>query len=390
MRLKFRILRLGILLIAFLRCAAQTPSPSASLHGIVLDPSGAVIADAQVSLIAPHRAPQTTLAGADGRYSFNNLRPGTYSIEARAKGFDVFRLDRVVLAQGEEKQLDLNLSIAVQKEEVTVSGQNEQVGVGAVQNANATIIRGSAHNALSDDPNVLQSELQTLAGPAAGPNGGEIYIDGFAGGKIPPKSSILSVSRQPWIRFLQRTTALADGRVEIITKPGSQKFGGSISAGGNPSAVNTANPLVSNQPSYYQYTISGDVSGPISKKAAYYFNGFRMIFQNQNMVDALNPNDLTTNIREAVPAPVDTLSVNPRIDVQLSANNTLTLRDSFYRTSLTGQDVGTLDFASQAASILSEENALQVGETYLVNAHFVNETHFQWSHIINNQEARRA
>jgi hypothetical protein len=364
---------------------AQAPSPSASLHGTVLDPSGAAIAGAQVSLIAGRRA-QQTLSGADGQYSFRDLKPGTYSIEAKAKGFDVFRLDRIALAAGEAGQADLKLTIAVEKEEVTVAGQNQQMGVAGDQNANAAIIRGSALDAFSDDPNELQSELQTLAGPAAGPNGGEIYIDGFAGGKIPPKSSILEirVNQDPFSAAYDR---LGYGRVEIITKPGSQKLRGSISAGGNPSAVNTANPLVGNQPSYYQYTIAGDVSGPIRKNAAFYLNGFRMFFQNQNMVDALNPADLSSNIHQAVPAPVDTVSVNPRIDVQLGAKNTLSLRDSFYRTYLTGQDVGTLDLPSQAASILSEENALQLGETILVNAQFVNETHFQWSHIINNQEA---
>jgi hypothetical protein len=389
MHFKFRTLCLGILLIATLdsqeHAKAQAPSPSASLRGTVLDPSGAAIAGAQVSLIAGRRA-QQTLSGADGRYSFDNLRPGTYSIEARARGFDAFRLDRIALAAGETRQADLKLTIAVEKEEVTVAGQNQQVGVAGDQNANAAIIRGSALDAFSDDPNELQSELQTLAGPAAGPNGGEIYIDGFAGGKIPPKSSILEirVNQDPFSAAYDR---IGYGRVEIVTKPGSQKFHGAISAGGNPSAVNTANPLVANQPGYYQYTIAGNVSGPISKKAAYFFDGYRLVFQNQNMVDALNPADLSSNIREAFPAPVDTLSVNPRIDLQLGANNTLSLRNSFYRTRLTGQDVGTLNLPSQAASILSEENALQLSETSLVNAQFVNETHFQWSHIINNQEA---
>jgi hypothetical protein len=389
MRIKFRILCLIYFLIASLgsagRAAAQAPSASASIHGTVLDPSGAAIAGAVVSLASRGHSVQVE-SDADGLYEFREVRPGAYSIEAKAKGFDAFRLDRIAVAQGESKQVDLKLTIAVEKEEVTVSGQNQQVGLGADQNANATIIRGSALDALSDDPNELQSELETLAGPAAGPNGGEIYIDGFAGGKIPPKSSILEirVNQDPFSAAYDR---IGYGRIEIITKPGSQKFRGSISAGGNPSAVNTANPLVPNQPSYYQYTIVGDVSGPITKNAAYYFNGFRMIFQNQNMVDALDPDTLSTNILQAVPAPVDTLSVNPRIDVQLNANNTLTLRDSFYRTRLTGQDVGTLNLASQAASILSEENALQLGETFLVNAQFVNETHFQWSHIINSQQA---
>jgi len=384
MNLKFCILGLGILAVASLRCAAQAPSLSASLHGTVLDPSGAAITGALVTIKGAGRGAQTN-SDADGQYSFQALKPGTYSIEARAKGFDIFKIDHVGIAQGEAKQVDLRLTIAVEKEEVTVAGANQQVGVAGDLNANATVIRGSALNALSDDPSELQSELQALAGPAAGPNGGEIYIDGFAGGKIPPKSSILEirVNQDPFSSAYDR---IGYGRVEIITKPGSQKLTGSFAAGGNPSAVNTSNPLVSNQPGYYQYTITGDISGPISKNAAYYLDGFRMIFQNQNMVDALNPDTLTSNIIEAVPAPVDTISINPRIDVQLSAANTLSLRDSFYRTRLAGQDVGALNLPSQAASILSEENALQLSDTYLANAHLVNETHFQWSHIINNQE----
>ncbi|MGD0913861.1 MAG: carboxypeptidase regulatory-like domain-containing protein [Terracidiphilus sp.] len=386
--MKFRILCPGILLIASLNGAghatAQAPSPSASLHGTVLDPSGAAIVGALVTVKGAGRGVETD-SNADGQYSFVGLRPGTYSIEAKAKGFDVYRVDRVMFGKGESKQVDLKLAIAAQKEEVTVAGTNQQVGVGADQNASATIIRGSALDALSDDPSELQGELQALAGPAAGPNGGEIYIDGFAGGQIPPKSSILEirVNQDPFSAEFDR---IGYGRVEIITKPGSQKLQGSVSAGGNPSAVNTANPLVADQPSYYQYTILGNVGGPIAKNAAYYFNGYRMIFKNQNMVDALNPADLSANIRQAVPAPVDTLSVNPRIDVQLNADNFLSLRDAFYRTYLTGQNVGALDLPSQASTILSEENALQLGETFLVNPHFVNETHIQWSHIINNQE----
>ena len=38
------------------------------------------------------------------------------------------------------------------------------------------------NGALSDDPDELQNELQALAGPSAGPGGGQIYIDGFTGG----------------------------------------------------------------------------------------------------------------------------------------------------------------------------------------------------------------
>ena len=57
----------------------------------------------------------------------------------------------------------------------------------------AIVIQGKDLEALSDDPDELQSDLQALAGPSAGPNGGQIYIDGFTGGTLPPKASIREI-----------------------------------------------------------------------------------------------------------------------------------------------------------------------------------------------------
>ena len=48
-------------------------------------------------------------------------------------------------------------------------------------------------DALPDDPDELQADLQSLAGPGAGPNGGQMYIDGFTAGQLPPKSSIREI-----------------------------------------------------------------------------------------------------------------------------------------------------------------------------------------------------
>ncbi len=46
---------------------------------------------------------------------------------------------------------------------------------------------------LPDDPDDLQSDLEALAGPSAGPNGAQFFIDGFSGGQLPPKSSIREI-----------------------------------------------------------------------------------------------------------------------------------------------------------------------------------------------------
>jgi hypothetical protein len=61
------------------------------------------------------------------------------------------------------------------------------------QNADALVIKGTDLDELPGDPNDLQEDLQALASPWAGPNGGEIYVDGFSSGRLPPKESIREI-----------------------------------------------------------------------------------------------------------------------------------------------------------------------------------------------------
>jgi hypothetical protein len=67
------------------------------------------------------------------------------------------------------------------------------VSTDAASNASAVVLRGSDLDALSDNPDDLLVDLQALAGPAAGPNGGSIFIDGFSGGELPPKNAIREI-----------------------------------------------------------------------------------------------------------------------------------------------------------------------------------------------------
>jgi Carboxypeptidase regulatory-like domain len=361
--------------------AAQT----ATLHGQVQDPSGAVVPGASVILTHGSQTQQTQ-SGADGRYAFHSLAPGSYAVTANAKGFATLTISVVTLAAGETKELNLPLTIAVEQQDVTVSDQAQGVSVSAEQNANQMVLKGSDLDALSDDPTELQNELQALAGPAAGPNGGQIYIDGFEGGQIPPKSSILEVrvNQNPFSAEYDR---IGYGRIEIITKPGSQKFQGSVSSFGNDSALNTGNPLLTQQPSYYLYSYSGNISGPITKTSAYFFNAFFINRQNSDIIDALDPTALaagvTENINQAFSAPMTFTDINPRVDFQLTKNNFISIREDFSRYSSQGNGVGTLSLQDQATSTLSKSNQVQIADTWVISPKLLMEPRFMWRRISN-------
>ena len=231
----------------------------------------------------------------------------------------------------------------------------------------------------------MQNELQALAGPAAGPNGGQIYVDGFEGGQIPPKSDILQirVNQNPFSAEYDR---IGYGRVEIITKPGTQKLHGSINSYGIDSAFSTANPFVAGKPSYYQYGVFGNISGPISKTASYFFNALNVNRQNQFIVDAFDPTTLS-NFSESVPAPMDYLEITPRVDFQITKNNFMSIRDQYARYSAQGLGVGALNLRDQASSALNWSNELQIGDTWVVSPNLVMEPRFLWRRIGNNGAA---
>jgi hypothetical protein len=361
---------------------SQTGDLRGIIRGTVVDPSGAVVPGARVMLTGSGVTLKDE-SGAEGSFAFHALLAGTYSLSVAADGFAEQTVSNLAVTTGTVKSLTISLKIAVAPQNVTITSQARGPGVSIDQNSNAMVLSGSALNALSDDPDELRSELQALAGPAAGPSGGQIYIDGFAGGQLPPKASILEVrvNQNPFSAEFDR---LGYGRVEIITKPGSQQLQGSLAANGNDSALNTAVPLVATQPTYYQYAIVGNLAGPLSKRASGFFSGFYASRQNEAIVNAVNPQDTSARIAQAFPTPIDYISLNPRIDIQLG-KSTITLRDAYYRTRESGSGVGALNLPSLASNVISEENAFQLGDTIVVNPRLINETHFQWSRIYNDQ-----
>ena len=176
------LLFLTLLLPAFI--LGQSSGPS--LSGQVLDPSGAAVPALTVSLVGSGGKALVAQTDAQGHYAFRNLPPGKYTLQIQLKGFTDFAKPGIVIAAGKPQVVDAHLEVALKKEQITVSDETTKVSITPDENASSLVIKGKDIESLSDDPDELQSELEALAGPAAGPNGGQIYIDGFTGGQLPP------------------------------------------------------------------------------------------------------------------------------------------------------------------------------------------------------------
>ena len=138
-------------------------------------------------------------------------------------------------------------------------------------NAGAIVISGKELEPCPTIPMSCSPIFKALAGPSAGPSGGQMYIDGFTAGQLPPKSSIreIRINQNP---FSAEYDQLGYGRIEIFTKPGTDKYHGQFFVIGNDSAFNTTNPVRWRRARYDTVQYNGNIGGPLGKKASFFFN----------------------------------------------------------------------------------------------------------------------
>ena len=223
-----------------------------------------MVPGATVALSGGHAAKTDGL----GQYELRNLKPGAYVVRVTAKGFAPFQRESYNVSAGEISTLNIALVLASATEQVTVTDQTK-VDVEPANNASSLVLRGADLDALADDPDDLAADLSALAGPAAGPNGGDIFIDGFTGGRLPPKQSIreIRINQNPFAAQYDRP---GQGRVEIFTKPGSDEFHGQFQYRFSDDALNSRNPFIASKPPYQRRQAEGELSGPINKKTSFF------------------------------------------------------------------------------------------------------------------------
>ncbi|MBV8819689.1 MAG: TonB-dependent receptor [Acidobacteriaceae bacterium] len=360
--------------------AALAIAQTASLHGVVTDPSGAVTPNAIVQLTAP-AGDQRSRTDAAGQYSFPSLKPGSYTVRVIAKGFTLHQEENVAI--NGPVSLNVQLSIEAEAQVVNVESDANAVSTDPTQNAAALVLGEKELAALSDDPDELSQQLQSMAGPAAGPSGGQIYIDGFTGGNMPPKSSIreVRINSNPFSPEYDRP---GFGRIEILTKPGSGSIHGQGFAQYNDQDLNTRSPLLATSlPPYSQKFFGVNLTGPIkANKASFTFDFERRMIQENALVLATkldsNLNPLTVN--EAVVTPQTRMTISPRLDYTINDKNTLTVRFQQTHIELDKQGVGNFNLPSQAYNQKSAENTVQATETNIISPRAINETRLQYMH----------
>lgn len=375
---------------------AQAPG---SLRGQVLDPSGAAVPKATVTVTGANNVVKTAQSDNDGNYVIAGLPAGKYTVRVSATGFTLFEKTDVDLSSGRPVTFNANLTVEAAKQEVTVA-DTQQLELDPAKNAGALVLKSEDLDMLSDDPDDLEADLLALAGPAAGPNGGQIFIDGFSNGQLPPKESIreVRINSNP---FSAEYDTSGRGRIEILTKPGTGNFHGTINLTYSDWLFNARNPFITSPdfsvPASDTKNLQANLSGPIIKNKLSFFIDFSR--RQQRLDSLINAEELAPSCATlafgspctplpqgyAIIAPNTFNSISPRIDYQLTTNITLQGRYTWHGSDQEQAGVGGYNLPDTAYTSHVVNQVVQLTETQVVNTSTINETRFQYFRNDTNQ-----
>ena len=136
------VARHSLALFVFIGSAsAQTDAHKGRIIGIVVDALGAVVAEAQVTVVnGSTGVERRLLSNRAGEYQASNLDPGSYAVVAGAEGFAEASVQGIVLNVGTTVQADLTLQVEETRSEIDVSASL----IDPVQSASDNIVNGTA------------------------------------------------------------------------------------------------------------------------------------------------------------------------------------------------------------------------------------------------------
>ena len=361
--------------------AAQTAAQATALRVIVLDQTEGALIAAEVTLLAggsdrPTGAERTAAVNLNGVVIFDALAPGTYQIRASAEGFRTTTVSFVV--RRGQNQTTLRLPLAGVEQSVEVQGDSpaQRRDNGFTQTLTADEI-----DALSDDPDEMADQLAELAGPGA-----QVFVDGFRGGRLPPKGQIQQI-RFHSNSFSAEYHDAGMVRVEVITKPGTTGYRGQFKVGFGPGVLNAKNAFAlekgDERLSRYAFNLLGPiVKGRTSLSVAFDGNSS---YSSRTIVARSPTGDVFGQVRQ----PSDGLNTSIRFVHQISDNNQLRAEYSRQSSARDNLGVGDFDLASRAFAIDGAADTVRVTNTRLMGAVF-SELKVEWSGQHNDTTAASA
>lgn len=345
--------------------AARRGDERAALRVIVVDQTGAAIVGAAVRVTPRSSAPIELATDNRGQALVPELATGSVQLHVEAPGFAPHDAD-VGLRRGNNNRT-VTLRIASLQEELVVTDRDAANRQG---NAFSTTLGEEELSQLPDDPDEFEDALRQMAGGDA-----VFQVNGFRGGRLPPKSQIRQV-RFRVNAYAAENHAAGHTIVDVITKPGTTSWSGSANVGLRDDVLNARNAFAPTDTPEQFRRFSGGLFGPLRKERTSLFVNVdgNASYDSQTIV-AETPGG---RIADQVRRPVDRVEVTVGVEHALTKDQTL--RFEYQRRGEERRNLGVGDFSLQDRAFSRETALHQVrgSATSIIGRSALNELRVQF------------
>jgi hypothetical protein len=295
---------------------------------VIQDQTRAVLPFGRVVLV--NEAGDTRVATPDERgvAVITGVPYGTWRLTVEAEGFQP--LERILTVTRATTNVTAQLRVAL-RENIVV---DDTRGSDRSGSAFSFTLTPEEIAALPDDPEEMADALRQMAGPGA-----RIFIDGFGGGRLPPKNQIQLI-RFRANPFSTENHEAGMVRIDVITRPGMTGWGGMANFGFRDETLNARNAFAPDKGAEQQKRVMANIGGPLVEgRTSFSLSADgEMSYDAQTILAALPHETLNTQVRR----PVDAASVRFRVDHLVGENNQLMAQ--YERRTRTRSNLGVGDF----------------------------------------------
>jgi hypothetical protein len=422
-----RNLRLSLAFVAALvaveRVCAQESVNNATISGRVVDPSGAVIAGAQVTARQMEtNLKATTTTDGEGRFRFPYLRVGRYELTIHKEGFVDATRDLTLLA-GSAFEVPVSMAIAAAQESVAVSSE-----AGLIETARTQVAGTVSQTEISEVPlngrNFLDLALfipgvsptntasnQMFAETSAVPGRGisvdsqrnfsnSFLVDGLSNNDDAAGLTGASYGVDTIQEFQVVTSGgqaefgrALGGYINVVTRSGTNTLHGDLYGYFRNQRLNADNALSHTALPLTQAQFGASADGPIRRDRTFYFANFEQRELNQSGLTTITAaNLLAINAKLAAvgyPGPLVSTGIYPnpihssngfaKADHQFNPKDQFSVRYSVYHvTSINSRGAGGLSAATASANLDDTDQVLAASNVATLSPRIVNETRGQF------------
>jgi len=363
--------------------APQTLPTNHSLSGIVLDPSSSDVSGAQVTLFDVNESEvSSTTTDRFGLFVFDKLARGRYRCVIRAEGFRDSSSE-VTIGPKPLPPLRITLVISAINETVSVAGGEgiPQVSTETSENQNAnSVTRDALDRVPVFDQDYITLLSRFLSEDAIGTNGVSLVVNGVEAngpGVSPSAIQEVKINQNPYSAQFARP---GRARLEIITKPGTPQFHGSVNFLTRNSAVDATNYFATTKPQESRYYGEGSLSGPLGRDKK---NSFLLSLEQdsdnlQNIVHAFGPNN--TFIDDNIAAPERHFFGSARAFHDFANGDQFWIAYSYEAQTQKNQGVGGTVLPEAGFATKSREHEINIGYRHILSPHWLNQLRFLIGH----------